>query len=702
MEPIENDSPKQYLVEKKGQEQIRKGLSSGKLNEALNSFRLDNRLDICDSDALYWLVSKLNAKESSFQYSVMQNFCNLTYERIKILFENSNSSTSYQLIYDENNQPVDTVRTKINSYIQKLVQYSENVEMQRLILRLSDLISVESIPLPIIAALKNNQELYKECSSNLKNILWKQDSDLLLTELKLLLNDYCSDSALNELSREMSKQDIKKFVEIRRDQPHLKRLVDIIKNDLFLYNKVIEAAEEIYKQSNILEICLFRLDFIMAMHYHDMRKSAESDPVYSLAWAIDASLSKQHIEPKRVKELERILENNSTNIFVLRSLSLICNSAAVRHLLAQSCWHIIHSSKTKQSIVSNTELWWLLEIISFGANAPQMFESNVFLMSMIENDIQGLCIEIYDFENGNIGVADFKNLFLLKTSEAARQLIYKTLLHFIETKRLDGFEAFLSIIWECYIELCSKTPISNSADLLEISLEQNSNFVRDKNNNICDIRTISGLTNNQLRPSPENVHNILKFEERVPWVDYQVKYLNSTFEYECFVQSLVTIILNSNYLMSNILNTTRYSSILGFFEKFAQVNSFGHLQSLRLVAGLLSTLSNQLAHTNPNKSTNDSIKSLDVNITNLLSTDTEMLNDSHEDQNAIIDKQGSAYFLFIYSQKLASYGCITLDLKKQLYLAYEKLILSSSPLLFNYRITKTNSPIIASVLNQLS
>ncbi|PVV01363.1 hypothetical protein BB560_004217 [Smittium megazygosporum] len=659
MEKEKQKQNKQYLTGVKGKEQVRKGLSTGGFDEFLNTFRLESGLDIEGSSSLYWLVDNLKSRQSEFDKLVLQHFTEGIYEAIKRQYQDSVFSRTTIPTYDENNKLIDSRKYGISNFINKLSLYSESTEIQTLILRLSELINADSIPQSVVESLRSTSHLYHECSPKLLKILWNQDSNILRSDVLSLLESYNSDSDLDFCYREMSKLDKNKVSEIRKGQKILNKLVEIIDEDFDLYRKVLEEVEYIYKNSKRVDVCSFRFDFIMAFHNRELRKS---DPVYSIAWALEACVNQQVIEPRRIKDFERLLESNYANTFVLRSLSLICNSPFVRHLFSQSCLSMIKNSRAKLKAVNNPELWWLVEMISFGESASIMFDSNVFLLNMVEGEIKDFFFEISDLYLGNLGVGEFKHLNVTNTSEAARQILYKTVLDHTQNNSLEIPEAFMPKLWELYLSLSNNHGLDVPVDQYKKIGKKNSNTFKDEDGTDWDIRTSPLVPITNGRPDPTNPTFMINLQERTPLAFPKDKNPIVIYEYESFVQSLVTVISKSGSLMASVLNGYRSSLILAFIERAAQSNAFAHLQALRLVANLSYYIAAQILKISNSDDNTTSSKSLKSNSSGGVfdsRVDSSTYN-TVDEETVIFDLHGAAYYIFTFAQRLASYGCIDL------------------------------------------
>ncbi|OMJ25384.1 Negative elongation factor B [Smittium culicis] len=759
-----NSMNKNGSIRSVGQDQIKKNFNSGNVHEAVDSFFSENRLQTEFSDSLYWIIDLLRISRSKFHVKVLQHLTKEIISDIKQAARdaNDNSGLLGNQYFSSNYSPLAS-KVNIKDFIYKLENYIDIHEVVVLMIELLE--QVEDMPLPqsLIHILKTDFPLYKRCGISLKRRIWHQDHEILITDVDQILNSYCADVNLSTLNKEMSKQNMYHATKIRREHPDLYHIFEIVNGDVSLYNAVTDVVEKKFKATYRIELCTFRLDFLMIMHNHDVRKVVENDPVYGLAWSLDSGIIKQVIEPKRIREIERSMDSCTSNVSVIKTFAMICTSPFSRHLFSRSCIELIYSLKYSDSIKSNSELAWLIQMISLSSNflfvvSPEITEIPNLLNERDLAAIHQLCIEIYELKKGAIGVTDFSHLNLIEYSEVARQLVYKIVLDFIENGEFGIVDAMLPLLWRATCRLYERLDDEYSADPKHTMAKSDDadGFNDDRSNLHFDI---SGIL-----PDPTSISSFINYKNRVPWQQPQVKstYNNSEvcfFELESFVQSLITTITSTKSLTTKLLNSGAMSNrLFMFMEKYARVNTFGHIQFLRLIEKISLTLSAAMndafsssgtisSQRNPSSdrgiygskisktaSHNNGFGKINLNkdnkqennwnspdsfssgvtgnngVNNHLSPVSHfgILGDSPfsvddtsnvDDGMPIIDMLGAANLAFRYSERLAAYGSVDIYSYNELVNAYNKVISSSPANAFNFRVSKLNCPQINNFFN---
>ncbi|OLY84139.1 Negative elongation factor B [Smittium mucronatum] len=670
-----------------GKEQIKKNFNSGNVQDAMNGFFVENRLDLEYSDSLYWLVDELDVSRTKFHVKVLQNLTREIISDIKqarreandnLMSLNGNSGSSIH-------SPL-SKKINLESFINKLENYMDLDEVVVLMIELLEQLEYLTLPQSLIKALKRDFSLYRRCDVSLKRRIWLQDTEILLLDVDQILNSYCADFTLSTLNKEMSRQDMSYVTKIRREQPDLYHIFEIVNGNVSLYNIVLEAIEKKFRATFRIELCTFRFDFLMIMHYHDVRKS-------------------------------------------------------------------------------NSELAWLIKMISLSSNfyfvmAPSMKEFPQLLTERDINALHQLCFEIYDLKKGFIGVTDFSHLNLIEYSEVARQLVYKIVLDFIDNGEFGIVDAMLPLIWRATVRLYGRideADYENPRNKREGSIDKDrSEMYSSKDSNFIDDRSNLNFDPSGILPDPSSISNFIAIKNRLPWQPPQTKsaYNDSEvcfFELESFVQSLITTITSSKAMVTKLLNSGAMSNrLFMFMEKYARVNSFGHLQFLRLIEKISLILSvamsdafintslkaensqskqdNGLFVTEMSKSSSSNGAFGSPNLSSNTgsgsgwlasetgasrstssgwnsSTSTAPQFGANDDStkptrvaNAIdadmpiIDMLGAANLAFRYSERLAAYGSVDEYSYSELVNAYNKLIASSPANAFNFRISRLNCP----------
>ncbi|OMJ28806.1 Negative elongation factor B [Smittium culicis] len=675
-----NSMNKNGSIRSAGQDQIKKNFNSGNVHEAVDSFFSENRLQTEFSDSLYWIIDLLQISRSKFHVKVLQHLTREIISDIKQAARdaNDNSGLHGNQYFSSNYSPLAS-KANIKDFINKLENYIDIHEVVVLMIELLE--QIEDMPLPqsLIHILKNDFPLYKRCGISLKRRIWHQDHEILITDVDQILNSYCADVNLSTLNKEMSKQNMNHATKIRREHPDLYHIFEIVNGDVSLYNAVTDVVEKKFKATYRIELCTFRLDFLMIMHNHDIRKVVENDPVYGLAWSLDS------VSPE-ITEIPNLLNE--------------------RDLAA----------------------------------------------------IHQLCIEIYELKKGAIGVTDFSHLNLIEYSEVARQLVYKIVLDFIENGEFGIVDAMLPLLWRATCRLYERLDDEYAAEPKHIPANSDhaNGFNDDRSNLHFDI---SGIL-----PDPTSISSFINYKYRVPWQQPQVKsaYNNSEvcfFELESFVQSLITTITSTKSLTTKLLNSGAMSNrLFMFMEKYARVNTFGHLQFLRLIEKISLTLSAAMNDAFSNSGTissqrnsssdrsiygskisktashNSGFGKLNLNKDNkqennwnspdsfssgvvgnnggnnhlspvshfgILGDSPFSVDDTSnvDDGMPIIDMLGAANLAFRYSERLAAYGSVDIYSYNELVNAYNKVISSSPANAFNFRVSKLNCPQINNFFN---
>ncbi|KAJ9069181.1 hypothetical protein DSO57_1021324 [Entomophthora muscae] len=197
----------------------------------------------------------------------------------------------------------------------------------------------------------NDEEAMEVCPLRIKQLLWK-DNPLKFKQLVFpLISRYVSDTQIEEQSCEINSPIIPLKLKARQEHPALLELVDLVGNQVELYNYVADALAGMYSQHGSVVYCNMRFDLLMAFHRRKIPQIYNSDPIYSFVWCLDAAILKNSHFKERIPSLFQELHkwqpkfNDSNHA----ALGMVLRASFAMDWLARQAFNFIRSTNTPLS-----------------------------------------------------------------------------------------------------------------------------------------------------------------------------------------------------------------------------------------------------------------------------------------------------------------------------------------------------------------
>eukprot|EP01135_Chromosphaera_perkinsii_P000170 Nk52_evm66s32 gene=Nk52_evmTU66s32 len=165
------------------------------------------------------------------------------------------------------------------------------------------------IPGHYLATLSATEELYEECSIEIRRQIWESDIPLYTeTVIRPVLEEYImKQERMRILANDLSGVGVVPPKKRRGASKVVRQLVDSIGRSLVLYRVVMDSLRTLYANTANDMYCSLRAQLLMAMHDEGLPEIYSEDPCHKFAWCVDACIRDRDIG-KRVKEIDTYFE----------------------------------------------------------------------------------------------------------------------------------------------------------------------------------------------------------------------------------------------------------------------------------------------------------------------------------------------------------------------------------------------------------
>ncbi|KAJ2243142.1 hypothetical protein GGH97_003664, partial [Coemansia sp. RSA 475] len=223
-------------------------MSMGNPQQAIADYRAANSLDLPAADAVYALLDSMGVTRHSVHSTALV------------------AASSAAINHIQNN-PLSN--DKHMTLLEHIRHYMDFPQLQQLPLQLLD-IQPRMIPFDICEKICKSPRLYESCSTNIKRVLWQQNTDLFRQHMFPLIQSYADSEDLLWMSREMTTNAVMKFTSRRRKNKSLLDISAAIGADLRLYMQTLGMIRELFLETNNPAFGTLRLDLVMLMHENDV------------------------------------------------------------------------------------------------------------------------------------------------------------------------------------------------------------------------------------------------------------------------------------------------------------------------------------------------------------------------------------------------------------------------------------------------
>ncbi|KAJ2132099.1 hypothetical protein GGF48_001157 [Coemansia sp. RSA 921] len=272
------------------------------------------------------------------------------------------------------------------------------------------------------------------------------------------------------MSREMTTNAVMKFTSRRRKNKSLLDISAAIGADLRLYMQTLGMIRELFLETNNPAFGTLRLDLVMLMHENDVSDIIGDDICHGLAWPLDACITKQLMDDRRVQELQSYFDRFNNENMPYGEISLILSSPYSRHVLAQYVLSILEAIAPESAVSQRyKELKFPRVLLTMGLSAQELIQQD---HPKIPKDsrlktrefFQSLLVHIEDTAAQPVPEATS----ILTINGIARQVLYTFVLKLAANQNMDALNTWLSVIGDF---LHSALGISSETPPYQISLD---------------------------------------------------------------------------------------------------------------------------------------------------------------------------------------------------------------------------------------
>ncbi|KAJ2714797.1 hypothetical protein H4R19_001539 [Coemansia spiralis] len=345
------DARHQLLVGQAGKEAIKRMLSQGKPAQAIAGFGAENGLDIPAAGAIYALLDSLGHSRRDVHNTALE---------------------AAVLAMQTQIQGEALSQDQFLALLARIVHYLDIPQLQHLPLMLLAR-RPQLVPVDIRERIRESPALYERCSAGIKRELWHQDHELFRAHMVPLVRAYAADAELLWMSREMVGDASDALPARRRAGSALIDIVEAIGTDLQLYMQTLGIVRELFVETHDPALGTLRLDLVMAVHDRSISKITGDDVCYGLAWPLDACISKQSMDDRRVLELQKYFDRIDRNHAPYGEIALILCSPYARHILAQHILAIVERVAGGAGVNDRLSEWkWPSLMLTMGLSAHSM------------------------------------------------------------------------------------------------------------------------------------------------------------------------------------------------------------------------------------------------------------------------------------------------------------------------------------------
>ncbi|KAJ2815785.1 hypothetical protein IWW50_006718, partial [Coemansia erecta] len=263
-----------------------------------------------------------------------------------------------------------------------------------------------------------------------------------------LIRSYAVDEDLLWMSREMVADTTMSFTHRRRKNKALLEISAAIGADLRLYMQTLGMVRDLFLETNSPAFGTLRLDLVMLMHENDISDITNDDICYGLAWPLDACITKQLVDYRRVHELQSYFDRFDNENMPYGEISLILSSPYSRHILAQYLLSILEDIAPESAVSQRyKELKFPRVLLTMGLSAQELIQQD---QPKIPKDgrlktrefLQSLLVHIED--SSTQPASD--DIAILAINGIARQVLYAFVLKLATQQNLDAVNLWLPVI----------------------------------------------------------------------------------------------------------------------------------------------------------------------------------------------------------------------------------------------------------------
>ncbi|KAJ2082130.1 hypothetical protein H4R24_001826 [Coemansia sp. RSA 988] len=666
MGSVYEGGPQQPLVGAAGKEQIKRQMSMGKPKQVIEDFRNENSLDMPAADAVYTLLDSLGHTRRDVHETALES----------AIIAAQNQIQRETFSYDKHME-----------FLTKIRHYLDIPQLQHLPLLLLAK-QPQFIPDDIFQSIRASPELYQKCNFSIKRQLWHHDHDLFRQHILPLINKYASDEGLTIMSRDISGGTTSGYTLKRRENGILMDIVNAIEGDLRLYMQTLGMVREQFIDTNDPTMGTLRLDLVMAMHNKGLSDITSDDICYGLAWPLDACITKQLMDSRRVTELQKYFDRIERDNAPYGEIALFLCSPYSRHILAQYILSLLMEIPLGSGFSQRTSEWkWPSLMLTMGLLAhnltlqdePDIPKINSKMTRKFFEGLQKYIEEsrarissAHDNNDGmrkraRLDVQDSPSSEAVVTMELSESKPTEEMITFLESKELAR-QVLYAFLIKCAQRLdfgMVNTWISAIGDM---------------------VPTILGGADKLT----EGVIGVGVFQDSPVQPRIDMEYRINAFELDAFVQSLVSNINGNNNALAANLN-----SICGEMDKQQgdEVDGIG----APLVQLLIQTSKvRHTAHELTIAFLASSSQLLAADFNKIEHNDSGFVSSSYSIEN----KESAVYFVFQFAKYAARHFAVDEGRAFRLKELYNRLATASPQHAFKYRINLTNCPELSKFLTQ--
>ncbi|KAJ2572244.1 hypothetical protein IW140_000993 [Coemansia sp. RSA 1813] len=653
-----------------GKEKIKRMMSTGKPNQAINEFSAENGLDIPAAETIYDLLHSLGHTKWSVHEAVLKA----------------------TVLSAENRIQRETLPPEQHTaLLSQMKHYLAIPRLQHLPLMLLEK-HPRLVPDDICQDILQTPELYQKCSVVVKRELWRRDRVLFNKYMMPLIDSYAKNNELLNMSQEICSSNVKAYSTRRRTHPALTQITSAIDADLQLYMQTLGMVRARFIETNNPMYGTLRLDLVMTMHENDVAEITKTDVCHGLAWSLDACIMKQVMDDRRVLELQKYFDGVDPENAPYGEIALILSSPYSRHILAQYILSILEDIAPNAEVSTRySDLAWPSLVLRIGLLAHDLllqehpkipgFDRSVtrkFFRSLIPFILaaQRHDRKIGSYEQhllkGSVGkmaqldrtgafpakdilyskMSDLQpsaeDVSILVSSELARQVLYVFLL-----KRVAEFDIAMLNIWLPAISEAFKASLgvpSSAYDSTNTDSSQQPQIALDLRQNAfeCDAFMLS---------------LVLHIKDKKGLV---TAVLNSAIQgLDLAGQGIKGA--NTDGVIAQAIESV---PLLGLFDQQARVRHCAHEQVISFLIECTSILSAEYSNNS--------------GMTDASSAQTQVV--------PVHNKESAVYFAFVLTEHAAAKYAVDPEHFDKLSKLYHKLAAVSPPQAFEYRVSGSNCP----------
>ncbi|CAH1787231.1 unnamed protein product [Owenia fusiformis] len=331
--------------------------------QAIETFQVENGILLPSLRPSLPFLDLHGVKRLEFHTSIMEELRERLIQQVTTLSQNESKG----------NQKI------LNELLEKSFPVIKSKTMRPVVMAVMK--HIPKIKQEYLKKIMEDDELYKESSTEVKRQIWQDNQALFGDEVSPLLSKYIEDKehAIYGHENEMAGL-FTPSPKNRRQMEVIRKLVHMVGRNVKLYDMVLQFLRTLYLRTRNIHYCTLRAEILMALHDGEVTEICNIDPCRKFTWCLDACIRERFVDEKRAKELQGFLDGvRKGQEQVLGDLSMIlCDPFAVNTICLSTIKCLQHCVNVDMLPRENGELILLLRMLSLGLGAWDMIDSQDF------------------------------------------------------------------------------------------------------------------------------------------------------------------------------------------------------------------------------------------------------------------------------------------------------------------------------------